>query len=48
MATCPPEHADLVTERGVFDDEFSSGTQADICNDLERFNPAVAANGASY
>jgi hypothetical protein len=29
----------LVTESGVFDDEFSTGTQAEIGNDLERFNP---------
>ena len=33
------EHADLVTESDVFDDEFSSGTQEWIGNDLERFNP---------
>jgi hypothetical protein len=39
MATAPSEHADLVTESGVFNDEFSSGTQAEIGNDLERFNP---------
>jgi hypothetical protein len=39
MATGPPEHTDLVTESGVFDDEFSSVTQAEIGNDLERFNP---------
>ena len=38
-ATGPPEHADLVTESGVFNDEFTSGTQAEIGNDLERFNP---------
>ena len=28
-----------MTESGVFDDEFSSGTQAEIGYDLERFNP---------
>ena len=33
------EHADLVPESGIFDDEFSSGTQAEIGNDLERFGP---------
>ena len=29
-----------MTEDGVFDDEFTSGTVAEIGNDLERFNPA--------
>jgi hypothetical protein len=28
-----------VAERGVFEDEFTSGTKAEIGNDLERFNP---------
>ena len=39
MAGGPSEHAELVTESGVFDDEFTSGTVAKIGYDLDRFNP---------
>jgi len=30
-----------VTESGVFDDEFASGAEAEIGNDLERFDPVL-------
>jgi hypothetical protein len=35
-----------VTESGVFDDEFPSGMQAQIGDDLERFNPVPALGKA--
>jgi hypothetical protein len=38
-AAGPPEHAELVTESGIFNDEFTSGTVAKVGNDLDRFNP---------
>ena len=42
----PPEQGDLVTESGVFDDELSSGTQPEIGNDRERFNPVPKRRNA--